>query len=215
MQTILEKVAIPFLLLAAAATGFYNVLGFQGSGRVALPAVLVLAAVLVAFHLHRISKNVAQTTTLAITPMQTPAPSTIEQAPAAIEQTLSAIERAPSGLADHVRSNWVVLKPDYVENLFKEHTKIHAQRILNGYIGGWTQIVGKVRDVREGYGESIVVSLQREGEFGQPFYILYFDKGLRRRVENLRRGDTVNVVGEIERVDEAVICIEKCEFHDS
>ncbi len=102
----------------------------------------------------------------------------------------------------------VDVTPDYLTGLFKEHTHIQAEKLVEAFVGKWVRVSGEVNNVRaSGEHGDIVYS---SGEWEEGSVSMEFDD--RSTVEVLKKGDVVTVVGQIKSVDTLWVDLKDCEL---
>lgn len=102
--------------------------------------------------------------------------------------------------------------PDYLMDLFDQHTSIQAQRLIEPYIGKWMIVSGKLRDIADHpHGSQLTFESSAPDRYGVVF--MWFHQPDRRdRLSVLRRGTELTVLGQIQWVNKVEVNLQKCEL---
>jgi hypothetical protein len=92
--------------------------------------------------------------------------------------------------------------------LHKGHTALQAKKLTGPYIGQWISVSGEVRDVID-VTHAFGVRLQEH-----VFSAFFFSKRWRKRIELLRLGDHVTILGKISEINSTDIKVRECELLD-
>lgn len=114
----------------------------------------------------------------------------------------------------------VDLDPTYIVGLFKDHTDIQAQKLIENYIGKWTQISGTLSQV-SAFNESAQVTFERwHNDSPDPYmrltpYMYFHGKQWVDRLSMMRRGTPIKVRGRITGINSAVeLRLDDCELQN-
>jgi hypothetical protein len=98
-------------------------------------------------------------------------------------------------------------------NLYREHTQVQAERLVEPYIGGWMRVKGVVNDVvRQDLVEGHYVAIRVEET--DEAVLAEFPESAQEQLPRLLRGDSLEVVGRISKITSGWIGLEDCEFVD-
>ncbi|MDT5063040.1 MAG: hypothetical protein QOH63_3499 [Acidobacteriota bacterium] len=102
----------------------------------------------------------------------------------------------------------VNVMPEYLMSFYHEHTGIQAEKLFAAYKGKWIKVAGKLGDVRASEDYSTVAF-----EYGSPeTIIMFFYEEWTERLSILRRGDSITVLGQIEKGDAYTLTLDNCEL---
>lgn len=106
----------------------------------------------------------------------------------------------------------VKVTPEYLLGLFRQHTSIQAQRLIQPFLGQRMRVSGVIGDVSA---TSNFVSLVfgTDGHL-DPRLRMYFDLEWADRLAVLPRGTQLTVVGRIDEVSKGGLELEDCELED-
>lgn len=107
----------------------------------------------------------------------------------------------------------VDVTPEYLIKHFKDHMSIHAQKLVNAFIGKWMKVSGPIGNVGAFNGTfSQVTFSDRSIYSGGQVYMLFRDQGyIKDRLSVLKKGDKITVIGQITRIDHDVQ-LDNCEL---
>ena len=115
---------------------------------------------------------------------------------------------------------FIDVTPAYLVSLFEGHTHIQAAKLAEAYVGKWMKVSGRLGDVmRSEVAQTFSqVTFKRSSVFdagGEHFGVfMYFDGTWDDRVAVLRRGDSITVIGQLERVNRDGVHLGNCELVD-
>jgi hypothetical protein len=98
--------------------------------------------------------------------------------------------------------------PEFLLGLFKEQTQVQAARIADLYKGKWIRISCSLHDVSSFYNNKILVTIKESN------VIMIFDNVWADRLEILRNGDNLTVIGKITNMSNISVRLEHCELTD-
>ena len=104
----------------------------------------------------------------------------------------------------------VNVAPEYLTGFFVQHMSIHAKKLAEPFIGKWMKISGQLAEISPGK-YSIAV------RFIDPpvsFLSMSFKHDWKDRLEILRRGDQITVLGKLTEISRTTIRLEDCEIMD-
>ena len=103
--------------------------------------------------------------------------------------------------------------PDYLVGLFEQHTTVQAGKLLEPYIGRWMRVerarVNDVEAIGSGLDADLIVS------FSNPVFptrICVFKSDWKERLEGLRKGTYITVVGRLHQVSSGSVALQDCEL---
>lgn len=106
----------------------------------------------------------------------------------------------------------VDVEPDYLMDMFAQHTSIQAQRLIEPYIGKWMKVSGTLSDVQDTQYFS-VVTFENPPLAKLRIIFMYFEQPDRRdRLSVIRRGAPLTVLGQIKKVTGFQIELWSCEL---
>ena len=97
---------------------------------------------------------------------------------------------------------------EYLMGIYKEHTRIQADKLIEAYIGKWLPFSGTVANISSLSGASVVVYLR----YAKCIVGAIFEGQGTDRVVTLRKFTKIGVLGKIKNVDSDEMCLEKCEL---
>lgn len=96
----------------------------------------------------------------------------------------------------------------FLQDLFRDRTKIQAEKALEMYIGKWLKISGTLTDIDNNTLSGYKVHIQSQN----PSIFLYFSRWEKRRLEILHKGDFITASGKITHINRNFITLERCEL---
>jgi hypothetical protein len=106
------------------------------------------------------------------------------------------------------------VSPEYVVNLFEEHTDTQAEKLLENYIGKWIRIEGNVLNVSDGeYLPQVLVITNIPGHFSN-IALTFTDETQMQLAKMLRKTEKISVVGRLDKANQITISLKDCEFVD-
>jgi hypothetical protein len=112
----------------------------------------------------------------------------------------------------------VDVTPAYLVGFFNDHTSIQARKLTEPYIGKWLRVSGALSDVLRSHIDQPVsqVTFEKGSPFDENYewftVYMYFDRTWDDRLAVLRRGTTITVLGQLERVSGVEVHLEHCEL---
>jgi hypothetical protein len=106
----------------------------------------------------------------------------------------------------------VDVTPEYLMELFREHTSIQGQRLIEPYIGKWMRVSGLLGDVSNNEYFSQVVFEHRPRTF-TALYMYFRQPDRSDRLSVLPRKTKLTVLGQIERVTSMEVHLDNCELY--
>jgi hypothetical protein len=133
-------------------------------------------------------------------------PTTAQSANAPLAVNNDAFETLPDGR--------IVVKrnPEWFISLFDSHTAIEATELARPYVGKWMIVSEKVYNVSSPDANTLAVSLQSDSDHMPNAYMEFSKQNWQDKLQLLRRGDSVTVLGQIESVDELGMRFKDCEL---
>jgi len=103
--------------------------------------------------------------------------------------------------------------PEYLVGLFKEHTSIQAEKLVEAFIGKWIRLSGPVGNVSARGEDKATVTFESNTLESAVVLMVFNGKQV---VENhlrvLRKGDPITVIGQIRSVSSLFLDLENCEL---
>jgi hypothetical protein len=104
----------------------------------------------------------------------------------------------------------VGVSPKFLTSLYEQHMAIQSDRLAAAYIGKWMKITGRLKNVSM-IGQSLMsVSFWED----TMVIIMYFDLAWSERLTVLIRGQTISVMGKIEKINQSDLQLTDCELID-
>jgi hypothetical protein len=95
-----------------------------------------------------------------------------------------------------------------LEQIFRGNPASGAEALLEPYINSWTALKGIVSDIASSHDEIIAVTL--EGPVASPIAFMAFDQGWRPGLAGANRGDQIEAVCQIGRIDALRVLLHSC-----
>jgi hypothetical protein len=125
-------------------------------------------------------------------------------------QVIPSVMPSPSLQASNESRSFTDATPNYLLQIYNNHTDIQASRLVQPYMGKWMKVEGIVEQVApEPYGGGIyaVIAYDKDAFLGLRFKANWHD-----RVFSLVKGDRIAVVGRLENVQPMGLTLSECEF---
>lgn len=101
------------------------------------------------------------------------------------------------------------ITPENLTAIYREHTGVQANKLIEIYVGKWLRVSGAVRNVAEFSDSSLIVyMLCGDGAVAAEF----IEQRWVDHVVALRKGTIITVVGKLHRVDEKYTWLKECEL---
>jgi hypothetical protein len=105
--------------------------------------------------------------------------------------------------------------PQYLLDLYKDHTSIQAGKLFETFRGKWIKIRGRIHDIGT-VDKTLLVWLQTGGSSGKSVKVcLCFPSEWHEKLSTQVRGDRLAAVGKIAQVMKDMLCVDDCELMDS
>jgi hypothetical protein len=106
------------------------------------------------------------------------------------------------------------ITPEYLVGLFKDHTSIQANKLIEPFIGKWMKVSGHLNEVLSSTPDFAQVSFSGRGLTSDlaGIYMYFRSKDSIERLAILRRGDALTIVGEIREINSVQLTLESCEL---
>lgn len=130
---------------------------------------------------------------------------------ARLQAALNAPHSAPQSLG-YERPGRIFIdeKPAFLQQFFRDHTSVQAQKLLDPYLGKWFRplslTVQDINKYRSGYS---VYGKTTEDNVG---IHMKFDERWSERISILRRGSVLSVIGQIVEADQLSLSLQECEI---
>jgi tRNA_anti-like len=108
--------------------------------------------------------------------------------------------------------------PRELVGLFKRETSVQAQKQADAFYGKWIRVSGVISDVGawSGFSSQVTIYYRKADLTSFPVFMMFRDREyVENRLATLRKGDTITVQGEIERIDSVSVQLTNCELVDS
>jgi hypothetical protein len=107
----------------------------------------------------------------------------------------------------------VGVTPEYLTELFDEHTSIQAEKLIEAFIGKWMRLSGPVGNVSAIGEDAVSVSLKSETFEHPVVFLRFYGKcTIENQLRVLKKGDEITVIGQIREVTSMWIELENCEL---
>jgi hypothetical protein len=129
------------------------------------------------------------------------------------------IPNEPSRLVESEGRTVVNVTPEYLLGLFEDHVSLQAEKLASVYIGKWIEISGPLGDVfprrggKDSYTSSVVFG-DRGVASNKAYVFMQFHDTWIDRLEVLRRGSTIKILGQITEISRAQVELDNCEIVD-
>jgi hypothetical protein len=106
--------------------------------------------------------------------------------------------------------------PEYLTGLFKGHTSIQAQKLIEPFIGNWMAISGSLKEVMSSSPDYAQVTFWGRGVFDNlsTVYTYFRSKESIARLSILRPKDSITVVGQLKEISNIAVNLDNCELND-
>jgi hypothetical protein len=102
---------------------------------------------------------------------------------------------------------------NYLVGLFKLHTAIQAQKLIEPHLGQKLRLSGTLTEVQLLGSKSVIAIFGPD--LPEPMISMVFDEAWANRLSILRRGDHVTVIGKIASVESGRLSLQDCELVNS
>lgn len=107
------------------------------------------------------------------------------------------------------------ITPKEMVRVYKGRTTVHGERLAKNYVGKWMRVGGTIHDVNvsTNWMDSLWAGTVFLGwNLTQPMVVLNFTRRWVHTLSALRKGDSINVIGRVRKVDNSTVWLERCEL---
>jgi hypothetical protein len=113
---------------------------------------------------------------------------------------------------------FVDVTPAYLLNFYKEHIGVQADKLAEAYVGKWMKVSGRLGNVERFLEISWRATFEQSTEEivlqGGFITMMFYEQKWIDRLAVLRRGDKINVIGQIRMMVASSLVLEKCQLSD-
>lgn len=107
------------------------------------------------------------------------------------------------------------ISPEFLDNISIQNTDIQARKMLEIYVGKWIELSGKVANVKNIRKNNSFIILEKTERDINSTLIFFTNEKEIERIQTLKRGDQVKVLGQINLSDVSTgIYLDNCEIID-
>jgi hypothetical protein len=190
----IERYVLPILAALTLLVVVSNPLHFGLAQRIIGGSIVIAAAAVVSRIAHYLNKK-SQSSVESVAAI----PATREPSPATRPLTGGRV--------------LITAEPEYLMAFFRNHTAIQAENLLAAFLNKWMRVCGRLYNVTPVGTHSILVTFSRP--LSSEVHMFFDQKDWRDRLAILRRGDSINVVGQLTEARMHEIILNNCELEDN